>query len=214
MRIPSLAGLRLYVRRALALGVILVCVLACAAVLAWVFSTVEREAGAIAAVVVTVTIVALVFAGLNSLRWLRGARLLITAALGAAGTLLTLVLGYRLEHPSVSESDERFTGWVLVATLIAFVASVTADVRLRRLEEHERSVQVQRDIDTLHAQHLAALERERRAELRHAELMSELARLRSAETGVPRSGAGLAIDRFLHRARPGTSPHGRWLDRR
>ena len=52
------------------------------------------------------------------------------------GTLLTLALGFEIEHPG---HDDPFFGGMLVATAVAFIAAFGSDLRLHHLEAREAS---------------------------------------------------------------------------
>ncbi len=110
----------------------------------WASLQVRRVAGSVVALVVVMSTVSCVLAGLHSLRWLRGSRVLITSALTISGTFLTLVLGYQLEHPAASSADARLTAWVLVATVIAFGAFVISELRTQHLEAAEQKARAPR----------------------------------------------------------------------
>lgn len=170
----------------------------------WAFLQVRREVGSVVALVVVMSIVSCVLAGLHSLRWLRGSRVLITSALTISGTFLTLVLGYQLEHPAASSADARFTAWVLVATVIAFGASVISELRTQHLEAAEQKARAAQDAEKDAARQRDDAERENRAAQRHLELMDELARLRGRATDPPRTAAGLAVDRIAAGLREAT----------
>lgn len=161
----------------------------------WVLYTVHHEAGATVTLVFAMTIVACGFAGLESLRLLRGSRVFITAALTISGTFLTLVIGYQLEHPAISDSNQKFVGWVLIATGFAFAASITADVRTHRLEAQAQAASKRQEDERLEEQRREAAAREQRAVQRHTDLMAELTRLHDAHAGPPRTTVGLRVDR-------------------
>lgn len=170
----------------------------------WAYLQVRREAGSVVALIVVMSIVSCVLAGLHSLRWLRSSRVLITSALTISGTFLTLVLGYQLEHPAASSADARLTAWVLVATVIAFGASVISELRTQHLEAAEQKARAVQDAEKDAARRHEEAEREYRAVQRHVELMNELARLRDHASDPPRTAAGLAVDRIAAELRTAT----------
>ncbi|MBU5424586.1 hypothetical protein KQI48_18095 [Cellulomonas hominis] len=88
------------------------------------------------------------------LAWLRVTRLFAGAVLTVCGALLTLMLGYAVEHPS---PDDPFLGGLMTATLLAFLATLATDLRMHVLENR------------------AAKDLERQAVERHDALLAALA---------------------------------------
>lgn len=144
-----------------------------ATVLATAVHDVWQRSGGIVACLAAAAVTTSVFS-VAPLAWLRVTRLLAGAVLTVGGTLLTLMLGFAVEHPA---QDDPFLGGLMAATLLAFGATLATDVRIHVLEGR------------------AAKELERRAiERHHAVLAALLAQDQAAATGrQARPGAAVLL---------------------
>lgn len=120
--------------------------------LAHVVLDVWQRSGAIAASLLVAALATGAFFPLP-LTWLRVMRLFAGVVLAICVALLTLVLGYAIEHPTTSDP---FLGGLGVATFVAFAVTLGTDLRLQLLEAR------------------AAAERDRLARERHDELLTVL----------------------------------------
>jgi hypothetical protein len=125
----------------------------CVAALADVVRDVWSRSGAIPAWLVAASIAACAFVMTPSVRWLRVVRLFAGILLTICGTLLTLTLGYALEHP---DARDPMLGGSMLATLVAFLATLGADLHLQHREQQE------------------AREQQALADARHRELLDRL----------------------------------------
>ncbi|NHT16129.1 hypothetical protein [Cellulomonas sp. IC4_254] len=144
-----------------------------AALLTTVVQDVWQRSGAIVGCLVAAAILTSLFFP-APLAWLRVTRLFAGAVLTICGTLLTLMLGYAVEHPS---PDDPFLGGLMLATLLAFLATLATDLRMHALESR------------------AAKDLERQAVERHDALLAALAAQDQTHARVSRAPAraGLLI---------------------
>lgn len=129
-------------------------VVACVVALADVVQDVWARSGAIPAWLVAASIVACAFVTAPSVRWLRVVRLFAGILLTVCGTLLTLTLGYALEHP---DARDPLLGGSMLGTLVAFLATLGADLHLQHREQREERAQ-QALVDARHRELLDRLE--------------------------------------------------------
>lgn len=150
--------------RRLLIGVVVLCgagIIGAVVLLTHVVLDVWQTSGAIAAILLAAALATGAFFPLP-LTWLRVMRLFAGVVLAICAALLTLVLGYAIEH---STTSDPFLGGLGVATFMAFVVTLATDLRLQLLEAR------------------AAAEREQVARERHDELLAAFAA--RAEPGSP-----------------------------
>jgi ElaB/YqjD/DUF883 family membrane-anchored ribosome-binding protein len=144
---PGLDRLRTWL-----LALCVAAILAMAALLTTVVQDVWQRSGAIVGCLVAAAIVTSLFFP-APLAWLRVTRLFAGAVLTVCGALLTLMLGYAVEHPS---PDDPFLGGLMMATLLAFLATLATDLRMHVLESRAAK-ELERQADERHNALLAAL---------------------------------------------------------
>ncbi|MEN0072503.1 MAG: hypothetical protein AAGC63_16110, partial [Propionicimonas sp.] len=114
----------------LVLAVLVAAVLAAIAVLGLLVRDVWQTSGAIAGSLLAAAMVAGALIPLP-LAWLRAMRLFAGAVTAACGAMLTLMLGYAMEHPRASDP---FLGGLMLAAIVAFTVTIVTDLRLQLLE--------------------------------------------------------------------------------
>lgn len=120
------------------------------AYLAWMVREVTRDAGWVAGWLLAGALLALPLALVPSIQWARLGRLLAGLTTSISGALLTIVLGYRLEHPGGQDST---AGGLLATASVAFLITVVAELRIQHLSALSAAAQEQR----AHEQHLELL---------------------------------------------------------
>lgn len=160
-------------------------IVAVVAVLADLVNRMWQTSGAIVGVLVAAALVSSVFVP-SPLAWLKVMRLFAGIVLGVSTALLTLVLGYSVEHPV---PHDPFLGGLVVATVVALGVTLAADLRMQYLEAR------------------AAQEAERVARQRHEELLAAVsgaavtAPRASARTGVWCAAAAVVLTGWAMRGR-------------
>ncbi|TKR27009.1 hypothetical protein FA014_02770 [Cellulomonas hominis] len=162
-------------------------ILAMAVLLTTVVQDVWQRSGAIAGCLVAAAILTSLFFP-APLAWLRVTRLIAGAVLTVCGALLTLMLGYAVEHPS---SDDPFLGGLMMATLLAFLATLATDLRMHVLESRAAK-DLERDAVERHDALLAVLAAQDRTHARVAPARAMSSVLITAAVGV---FAGMALAR-------------------
>jgi hypothetical protein len=114
----------------LVLAVLVAGTLAAVAVLGILVRDVWQTSGAIAGSLLAAAMVTGALIPLP-LAWLRAMRLFAGAVTAACGAMLTLMLGYAMEHPRASDP---FLGGLVLAAITAFTVTIATDLRLQLLE--------------------------------------------------------------------------------